>query len=61
MCLSERRLVVLTPGVTREWLDPKTPNERADQMVLLDGEPTEVYEWLKIDRAIGNVRRQAPI
>jgi hypothetical protein len=24
------------------------------------GEPTEAYEWFKVDRAIGNVRNQGP-
>ena len=29
-------------------------------MVLLQGEPTEAFEWFKVDRAIGNVRNQGP-
>ena len=26
--------------------------------VLLQGEPTEAFEWFKVDRAVGNVRNQ---
>jgi len=40
--------------------DPATLKERAEQMVLLQGEPTEAFEWFKVDRAIGNVRDQSP-
>jgi putative SOS response-associated peptidase YedK len=50
--------VTLTPELAREWLDPATPNEHAEQMVLLQGEPTEAFEWFRVDRAIGNVRNQ---
>jgi putative SOS response-associated peptidase YedK len=55
-----RRPVTLLPELAREWLDPATPKERAEQMVLLLGEPTEEFEWFKVDRAIGNVRNQGP-
>lgn len=27
-------------------------------MVLLEGEPSEAFEWFKVDRAVGNVRNQ---
>lgn len=37
---------------------PTPPKERAEQMVLLQGESSEAFEWFKIDRAIGNVRNQ---
>jgi putative SOS response-associated peptidase YedK len=41
-------------------LDPATPKERAEQMALHQGEPTEAFEWFKVDRAVGNVRNQGP-
>ena len=28
-------------------------------MVLLQGEPTEAFEWFKVEREIGNVRNQS--
>ncbi len=56
--IHDRRPVTLSPEMAREWLDAETPNERAEQMVRLQGEPTDFFEWFKIDRAIGNVRNQ---
>jgi len=58
--IHDRRPVTLSPELAREWLDPGTPKERAEQIVLLQGEPTEAFEWFKVDRAIGNVRNQGP-
>eukprot|EP01132_Coremiostelium_polycephalum_P011695 gene11695-14315_t len=57
--IHDRRPVVLTPDLAREWLDPATPKERAEQMVLHQGEPAEVFEWFKVDTAVGNTLRRA--
>ncbi|WP_185066904.1 SOS response-associated peptidase family protein [Pseudomonas frederiksbergensis] len=54
--IRDRRPVTLSPEVAREWLHPGTPKERAEQVVLFQGEPTEFFEWFNIDGAIGNVR-----
>lgn len=54
----DRRPVVLSPELAREWLDPATPKERAEQMALFQGETSEVFEWYKVGKAIGNVRNQ---
>ena len=56
--IHDRRPVVLSPELAQEWLAPDTPKERAEQIVLLQGEPTEAFEWFKADRAVGNVRNQ---
>lgn len=56
--IHDRRPVALSPELAREWLDPATPKERAEQMVLHEGEPSEAFEWFKVDRAVGNVRNQ---
>ncbi|WP_434706946.1 SOS response-associated peptidase family protein [Pseudomonas sp. D4-18] len=58
--IHDRRPVVLTPELAREWLDPATPTERAEQIALHQGAPADVFEWFKVDRAIGNVRNQGP-
>ena len=55
--IHDRRPVALTPELAREWLDPTTSKERAEHMVLLEGLPSEAFEWFKVDRAVGNVRR----
>ena len=44
--------------LAREWLDPATPKERAEQMVLHQGEPTEAFEWFRVNPGVGNVRNQ---
>ena len=37
MDIHDRRPVALSPELAREWLDPATQKERAEQMVLLQG------------------------
>jgi putative SOS response-associated peptidase YedK len=56
--IHDRRPVVLRPDLVREWLDPATPVERAEQMLLFEGEPSEVFEWYKVGKAVGNSRNQ---
>ncbi len=56
--IHDRRPVTFSPEIAREWLDPDTPKERAEQMVLNQGEQTEAFEWFKVDTAIGNTRNQ---
>lgn len=56
--IHDRRPVVLSPELAREWLDPATPLERAEQIALWQGEGSEVFEWYKVGKAIGNVRNQ---
>ncbi|HEK1648078.1 SOS response-associated peptidase family protein [Pseudomonas aeruginosa] len=58
--IHDRRPVVLSPDLAREWLDPATPPERAEQIVLLHGEPSEAFTWYAVDAAVGNVRNQGP-
>lgn len=56
--IHDRRPVVLTPDLASEWLDPATPKERAEQMVLHQGEPADTFEWFKVDTTVGNVRNK---
>ncbi|MCO8310971.1 SOS response-associated peptidase family protein [Pseudomonas mandelii] len=48
------RPVTLNPELAREWLNPATSKERAEQIMLLQWEPTEAFEWFKIDRPVGS-------
>ncbi|RQF74688.1 hypothetical protein IPC260_06905 [Pseudomonas aeruginosa] len=52
--------LVLPPALIREWLDPTTPPERAEQIVLHQSEPSEEFTWYAVDPAVGNVRNQGP-
>ncbi|QQZ44758.1 SOS response-associated peptidase family protein [Pseudomonas sp. SK3(2021)] len=56
--IHDRRPVILAPKLAREWLDLATPKERAEQTVLYQCEPSEAFEWFKVDRAAGNSRNQ---
>ncbi|WP_244233348.1 SOS response-associated peptidase [Pseudomonas aeruginosa] len=56
--IHDRRPVVLPPDLAREWLDPATPPERAEQIVLHQGEPAEAFTWYAVSRDVGNVRNQ---
>ncbi|MBG7007139.1 SOS response-associated peptidase [Pseudomonas aeruginosa] len=58
--IHDRRPVVLLPELAREWIDPATPPERAEQIVLMQGEPAEAFAWYAVDPAVGNVRNQGP-
>jgi len=55
-----RRPVVLTPELAREWLDPTTLLQRAEQMLLHQGRHAEDFEWFEVAKAVGNVRNQGP-
>lgn len=54
----DRRPVVLSPELAREWIDPATTLHRAEQIVLQQGRPSEDFEWYKVDKAVGAVRNQ---
>ncbi len=56
--IHDRSPVVLPPDLAREWLDPATPPERAEQIVLHQGEPAEAFTWYAVSRDVGNVRNQ---
>ena len=50
--------VTLNPELSREWLNPATSEKRAEQIMLLQWEPPEAFEWFRVDRAIGDIRNQ---
>ncbi|HHM8714334.1 TPA: SOS response-associated peptidase [Pseudomonas aeruginosa] len=56
--IHDRRPVVLPPELAREWIDPATTPERAEQIVLQQGEPSESFRWYAVSRDVGNVRNQ---
>lgn len=58
--IHDRRPMMLSPDLALEWIDPAAPKERAEQMVMLQGEPTEAFEWFKVDVAVGNARSEGP-
>lgn len=43
--MRDRRPVALSPELARERLDPATPAERAEQIVLYQDEPADAFTW----------------
>ena len=57
--IHDRRPLVLTPEMAREWLDPATTAARAAEIAMTFSQPTEEFEWFKVGKAVGSVRNQA--
>lgn len=58
--IHDRRPVVFSPEHARQWTDPALPKDHAEQLALSLGEGAEVFEWHRVDTAVGNVRNQGP-
>lgn len=58
--MHDRRPVVWSPELAREWLDPAMPKEQAEQMTLNLGEQLDVFEWFPVNTGVGIVRNQGP-
>lgn len=56
----DRRPVVLSPELAREWVDPAISKEQAEQLALNLGEHPEVFQWYRVSTAVGNVRNHGP-
>lgn len=56
----DRRPVVLPPELVAEWLDPATPTERAEQMMLHQGEPAEAFEWFRVSTEVNSSAHKGP-
>lgn len=54
----DRRPVVLSPSLARQWVDPALPKEQAEQLALSLGEGPAEFEWYRVSAAVGNVRNQ---
>ncbi|MCY1362740.1 putative SOS response-associated peptidase YedK [compost metagenome] len=54
--IHDRRPVALSPEMAREWLDPLTPKERAEQIILQQAEPADAFEWFRVSPDVGNSR-----
>lgn len=52
----DRRPVVLSPDLASEWMDPATSTVRAEQMLLQQNEPPEVFEWFKVSAEANDAR-----
>ncbi len=57
--IHDRRPVVLTPELAREWLDPATTQARAAD-ILMSGLPDGAFTWHKVRTQVGNSRYELP-
>lgn len=56
--IHDRRPLVLSPEMAREWVDPTLSAGRAEEIARECSRPTEEFEWFPVGRAVGNVRNQ---
>jgi putative SOS response-associated peptidase YedK len=54
--IHDRRPVVLPADLAREWIDPNTTSQRAEQIVQELGLQSEAFEWYQVSKAVGNVK-----
>lgn len=58
--IHDRRPVVLPADLAREWIDPHTTAQRAEQIVRELGLQSEAFEWYRVGKAVGNVKNTGP-
>ncbi|TCV69028.1 SOS response-associated peptidase family protein [Pseudomonas fluorescens] len=58
--IHDRRPLVLSPSLAREWLDLDLSPRMAEEIARTQCTPTEAFEWFPVSRAVGNVRNQGP-
>jgi len=56
--IHDRRPLVLTPELAREWMDPLTHAVRAEEIAQTHCRPVEDFEWYQVDKSVGNVNNQ---
>ncbi|WP_076386533.1 SOS response-associated peptidase family protein [Pseudomonas sp. A214] len=56
--IHDRRPLVLTPELAREWIDPETSTDRAVKIAVEGCRPTADFTWYTVSKAVGNVRNQ---
>ena len=54
----DRRPVVLSPELAREWLSPDLTKDRAKEIARDCGQPAEDFEWYPVSKDGGNVRNK---
>ncbi|PBP70536.1 hypothetical protein CCL15_13375 [Pseudomonas syringae] len=56
--IHDRRPLVLSPELAREWTDSATDPARAAEIARECCTPVDEFEWYKVGKAVGNVRNQ---
>ncbi|MBF8706257.1 SOS response-associated peptidase family protein [Pseudomonas putida] len=58
--IHDRKPLVLTPEVARDWISPITSTERAEEIVRTGCRTAGDFKWHAVSREVGNVRNQGP-
>lgn len=58
--IHDRKPLVLTPELAREWIDPSTTAERAEEIARGGCRPAADFKWHAVSKLVGNVRNQGP-
>uniref|UniRef100_A0A7C2BB96 Abasic site processing protein n=1 Tax=Pseudomonas graminis TaxID=158627 RepID=A0A7C2BB96_9PSED len=56
--IHDRRPLVLTPELAREWVDPQTPVSRLAQIAQEGCRPVSDFRWHAVGKEVGNVRNE---
>jgi putative SOS response-associated peptidase YedK len=56
--IHDRRPLVLTPELAREWVDPHTPASRLAQIAQEGCRPVGDFHWHAVGKEVGNVRNE---
>jgi putative SOS response-associated peptidase YedK len=58
--IHDRKPLVLTPTLAREWMAPTTTAERAEEIARDGCRPATDFKWHAVSKLVGNVRNQGP-
>ncbi|MDH1632412.1 SOS response-associated peptidase family protein [Pseudomonas mosselii] len=56
--IHDRKPLVLSPALAREWIDSATSEERATEIVQTVCRPASDFKWHPVDKQVGNVRNE---
>lgn len=54
--IHDRKPLVLSPALAREWIDSATSEERAAEIIQAGCRPASDFKWHPVDKQVGNVR-----
>ncbi len=58
--IHDRKPLVLTPELAKEWVDPSTTAARAEEIARDGCRPASDFKWHPVSKLVGNVRHQGP-
>ncbi|MNP06432.1 putative SOS response-associated peptidase YedK [compost metagenome] len=56
--IHDRKPLVLSPELAREWIAPTTSPQRAAAIVEQGCRPAADFRWYPVSKAVGNVRNE---